>query len=169
MTPYLITPPDSLPVSAYDLREHLRLPGEYLEADVMAKQSEAVAVLDAWTGLLGRCIMPQTWAVDVEGEGPHLLPFPDVLLITAVSGDDPAPVSFKRSALGHLVTLNGVLPGQPATIRFQCGMSDQLRPAAQSLIKLMVSRDFDMLSGPDYDANERTIRMAIGALRWRHS
>jgi hypothetical protein len=167
MIPYLITPPAALPVALSDMKLHLLVDGPDRDADIDAKQAEAVAALDAWTGVLGRCIMPQTWAVDVEGPGPHVLPFPDVTTITATSGGDPIGSSFKRTALGHSVTIADALPGQAVTIQFACGLSAQLLPAAQIIIKLMVKRDFDVLAGPDYDAHTRSIEYRIGALRWR--
>jgi hypothetical protein len=167
MIPYLITPPAALPVTLAEMKLHLLVDGTDRDADIIAKQAESVAMLDAWSGVLGRCIMPQTWAVDVEGPGPHVLPFPDVTTITATSGGDAIGVAFTRTALGHSVTIADALPGQAVTIQFVCGLSVQLLPAAQGVVKLMVKRDFDVLAGADYDAHTRSIQARISALRWR--
>jgi hypothetical protein len=167
MTPYIVTPPASLPVPLLDMKLHLRVAHEDDDADITAKQAGAVAMLDAWSGLLCRCIMPQTWAVDVIGPGPHVLPFPDVTGATAQADGASVTAAMTRSALGPCVTLSEVLEEQAATITFTCGLPAERLPAAQSLIKLMVIRDYDRMTGADYDATTRSIQALITALRWR--
>jgi hypothetical protein len=166
MTPYLLTPPSGLPVSLPDLKAHLRMRHDEDDADLVGKQAGVVAALDGWGGILGRCILPQVWAVDVTGPGPHVLPFPDASEVEAVSGSDALAVEVTRTGLGHCVTLAEAAPGQAVTIRATYGLSAQRLPAAQSLIKLMVQREYDMLSGPDGDAITRTIQALVTALRW---
>lgn len=167
MIPYIITPPASLPVPLPDLKLHLRVSHDDDDSDITAKQAGAVAMLDAWGGLLGRCIMPQTWAIDATGPGPHLLPFPDASDVTATGEDGVLAVEVSRTALGPCVTLSEAERGDPVTIQFVCGLSADRLPAAQSLVKLMVQREFDVMAGADYDAITRSIDALIGALRWR--
>ena len=166
MTPYIVTPPTSLPVSLAAMKLHLRVSHDEDDADIDAMQAGAVAMLDAWGGLLCRCIMPQTWAADVIGPGPHLLPFPDALAVVAEADGVPVAATLARTASGPSVTLSGVLDEQAATLRFTCGLSADRLPAAQSLVKLLVAREYDRASGADYDAATRSIQALITALRW---
>lgn len=166
MIPYIVTAPSSLPVSEPDMKEHLRVDHSDEDAVIAALQAGAVAKLDAFGGLLGRCIMPQTWAIDVTGAGPHLLPFPDATEVAAEAGGEPLATTVSRTPFGVCVTVSDAVSGDTVTIRFLCGLSDERLPAAQTLVKLMVERDFDGLSGADYDAITRQIDSLISALRW---
>ena len=165
--PYLVTPPASLPVTLSEMKAHLRVVHADDDADIAAKQAGAVAMLDAWGGLLGRCIMPQTWAIDVIGPGPHVLPFPDASGVTAEVDGEPAQVDVVRMAIGQVAAVRDVPTDAAVTIRATYGLSLERLGAAQSLIKLMVQREYDMLAGPDYDAITRSIDALIGAIRWR--
>ena len=167
MTPYLVTPPAALPVSFFDMRAHLRVVHSDDDADIDAKQAGVVAILDGHGGLLGRCIMPQTWAVDVTGPGPHVLPFPDASDVTAVSDDGALGVEVSISALGPCVTVADASPSESVTITAEYALPEPRLSAARSLIKLMVQREYDVMAGPDFDAITRSIREHIGALRWR--
>ena len=166
MTPYLFTPPASLPVTLAEMKAHLRVVHADDDADIAAKQEGAVAMLDGWGGLLGRCIMPQTWAIDVTGPGPHLLPFPDALGVTATADGDPADVTVTRDGLGLCASVDAAAD-QAVTITAEYALPEPRVSAAETLIKLMVQREFDVMAGPDYDAITRSIQALIGALRWR--
>ena len=167
MTPYLVTPPAILPVDLADMKAHLRAVHDDDDAMIDSLIAGAVAMLDGWGGVLGRCIMPQTWAVDVTGPGPHLLPFPEASNVTAQGVSGALDVSVKRSFAGPLVTVEDAGADEPLMIEFVSGLSDERLPLAQSLVKLMVQREYDALSGPDGDAITRSIDSMIGALRWR--
>ena len=166
MTPYLVTPPASLPVTLSEMKAHLRVVHADDDADIAAKQAGAVAILDGWGGLLGRCIMPQTWAVDVTGPGPHLLPFPDASDVTAAADGDALGVTVTRQGAGLCVSVIGAENGQAVTITAEYALPETRRSAAETLIKLMVQREFDVMAGPDYDAITRSIQALMGALRW---
>ena len=166
MTPYLVTPPASLPVTLAEMKAHLRVVHADDDADIAAKQAGAVAMLDGWGGILGRCIMPQTWAIDVTGPGPHLLPFPDASDVTATADGDAADVTVTREGLGLCVSVDADAD-QAVTIAAEYALPEPRISAAESLVKLMVQREFDVMAGPDYDAITRSIQALIGALQWR--
>ena len=162
MTPYLVTPPSEAPVDLSALKAHLRVTHDEDDADIAARQDGVVAMLDGHGGVLGRCIMPQVWAVDVTGPGPHLLPFPDASEVTA-NGESVAP---ERTPAGPCVTAD-VDPDEAVTIQATYGLSPERMPTALTLIKLMVAREFDQMAGADFDAATRSIEQHIAALRWR--
>ena len=77
MLPRLITPPAEYPVHVSELREHLRLEpgveGNALQMFIAA----ATAQLDGYSGILGRCLIDQTWRLDFADWSCLRLPFPD--------------------------------------------------------------------------------------------
>ena len=162
MTPYLVAAPEDMPVSLAALKAHLRVAHNDDDAEIGALQAGVVALLDGWGGILGRCIMPQTWAVQVTGPGPHILPFPDAVTVT-VDGEEITP---KRTGAGLSVMLD-VAPSEAAVIEGQYALPEARRPTLETLVKLMVGREFDRMAGPDYDAATRSIEQHIAALRWR--
>lgn len=170
MTPYLITGPSVYPVAIADLKADPRMRIETDETDdaILQVQAGIVSMLDGWGGELNRCIMPQTWAIDVTGPGPHVLPFPDASSITVTSGGEAvASVLTKRTGRGFEVTCEDVLTDEEITIQAVYGLSAEKLPAAEQLITLMVQRHFDVLSGPDYEAATKSIEAHIRVLRWR--
>ena len=169
MTPYLVTPPAALPVELAALKADplLRVIANDEDAAIMQVQAGLVADLDGWKGWLGRCIMPQTWAVDVTGAGPHLLPFPDASDVTAAADGDPLDVTVTREGLGQLVAIPDAGARQLVTITATYGLPETDLPGAKTLITVMVKRHYDAAVGPDYDAYTRTIQAQISRLRWR--
>lgn len=167
MIPYLVTAPTSLPVELGALKLHLRVAHDDDDADITAKQAGAVAALDAWGGMLGRCIMPQTWAIDVIGPGPHLLPFPDAENVSAESDSVEIDTEITRTGLGLCVSVPVALLGQAITITAVYALPEPRLAAAQTLVKLMVQREYDIMAGADYDAMTRSIDALIGAMRVR--
>jgi hypothetical protein len=169
MNPYLIAPPAAPPVPMVDLRAHLRIDGEHDDALIASLQDAAVAHLDGWRGVLGRCIVAQTWGAVVEGPGPHLLPMPDVIEVVATAGDDPVPVETEMTVRGLDVTLPD-FAGR-AVISFTCEMPAQQRPAVDAAIKLLVGHWYQHreAAGPSMHELPMAVGALIGALRWRHS
>ena len=166
MIPYLLTPPASLPVTLDAMKAHLRVVHDNDDADIAAKQAGAVALLDGWGGILGRCIMPQVWAVDVIGPGPHILPFPDATGVAAVSGVDPVAVEVTRTGRGPCVVAESARADQALTITATYALPEPRLATAQTLVKLMVQREFDIMAGADYEAITQSIQAHIAALRW---
>lgn len=167
MTPYSVIAPVELPVTPSEVKAHLRVVHSDDDADILAKIDGAVAMLDGWGGALNRCIMPQRWAIDVSGPGPHLLPFPDASNIAAQSNGDALSVTFERAGSGFLVTVAAATYDQAVTITATYGLPFTKLPTAKTLIKLIVQREFDVMAGADYDAITRSIDAQISVLRWR--
>lgn len=80
IAPVQTVAPTELPVSFFDAKTHLRVDHSDEDTLIAALLAAAVSHLDGWSGILGRCLMPQTWRLDLRCfEGSTIcLPFPDV-------------------------------------------------------------------------------------------
>lgn len=58
-----ITPPTALVITLAEAREHLRVSHDDEDLLIQSLIDAAVSWLDGWDGVLGRCIMPQTWRI----------------------------------------------------------------------------------------------------------
>lgn len=78
MKPILITPPAAAPVLLSEVRDTAKgVPED--DALLQGYLKAAVAHLDGYSGILGRCMVTQTWRQDFLCWAPCLrLPFPDV-------------------------------------------------------------------------------------------
>lgn len=62
----LVTPPAALPVSLAEAKQHLRVDHSDDDVKISALISAAVSYLDARSGVLGRCIVTQTWELQLD-------------------------------------------------------------------------------------------------------
>ncbi|MBI1621497.1 head-tail connector protein [Aquamicrobium zhengzhouense] len=86
--PVLVTPPDILPVTVEDVKGYLpdtEMPDPVIEGMIQA----AVDYLDGWTGILGRCLVEQTWRQDFDAFDRELrLPLGNVISVASVTWRD---------------------------------------------------------------------------------
>lgn len=89
--------PATTPVSVIEAKEHLREDDDVIDVQVAAMIASATAALDGYSGLLGRCMITQTWVQKFDCWSRVLrLPFPDVQSAAIVyrdSADAPIAVS----------------------------------------------------------------------------
>lgn len=76
--PVLVTPPAAPLVDLLLMKEHLRVTGTEEDFLIGELVKAAGQYLDGWGGILGRCILPQTWRVSVPAFADMALPFPDL-------------------------------------------------------------------------------------------
>lgn len=138
--PRLITPPAAMPVSLAEARAHVRYEDADQDALLTAQITAAVAHLDGWSGVLGRCLISQVWEWPLDGWpacGVITLPFPDCTNVQATWTDaagvvqaltsDPfdAPVEAIRGTAVRLKTsFTGPALGDglaPLAVRFSAG------------------------------------------------
>ena len=170
MIPYLVTPPVTLPVSLPEMKAHLRVDGDDEDALIESLQMGAVAMLEGWGGVLGRCILPQFWAIDVTGPGPHPLPFPDASEIVAEVSGAPLDVLVKMGGAGVEVSIHDAPADQAVTIKAKYGLPDERRAAAEVLVKLIVGNWFENREAVVVGTIAAELPMAanalIATLRW---
>lgn len=77
ISPALITPPAVALVSLAEAKAHLRVTSADEDTLITGLIGAAMQYLDGWGGVLGRCIMAQTWRVPLTGFTDQYLPFPD--------------------------------------------------------------------------------------------
>lgn len=73
------------PVTLAQAKAHLSIDASDWDAPLQILLDAAVARFDGWSGVLGRCLIDQTWRVRFDGwpvDGVLRLPFPDVSAAT---------------------------------------------------------------------------------------
>ena len=159
MTPTLITPPVAMPVTLAEAKEQCRVVDAESDARIEGMIGAAVAELDGYSGILGRCIMPQTWRVTAAA-GDVVLPFPDVT--GATFGGDALTVT--QCALGPVVTL-----AEDGDVTFTCAMPAHLLATAKVAVLLLVGHWY--ANRETVGANMAEVPMAaamlIDQMRWR--
>jgi uncharacterized phiE125 gp8 family phage protein len=79
--PVLVTPPAEPPVTLDEAKAHLRVDHDDDDDLISGFVAAAVSYLDGHTGVLGRCMVTQTWRQGLSAwppSGQILLPYPDV-------------------------------------------------------------------------------------------
>lgn len=163
MTPVLVTAPATPAVTLADMRAYLRVTGTAEDTLITSLVSAAIGHLDGWKGVLGRCIMPQTWSVTASGAGCVVLPMPDVVTATADYGTGPVSLTLTVCEVGTSVDVTA-----SCTISFVCAMSAQQLPAAQMAIKLLVGHWFsnrEAVGGSEVEL-PLAVSAITGAMRW---
>lgn len=91
--PVLVTPADLMPLTVAEVKAHLRVAHDDDDATIAALIAAATAHLDGWTGILGRCLVEQTWMQEFDRfERCLRLPLGPVGSITSVKYYDEAGV-----------------------------------------------------------------------------
>ena len=90
--PILVTPPSELPVTLDEAKQFVIVEAAEDDAVLESLLEAATAVLDGWNGILGRCIVEQTWRQDFDCFAQNLpLPLlpvkPDGVSVTYLDGD----------------------------------------------------------------------------------
>ncbi|MBE3637469.1 head-tail connector protein [Mangrovicoccus algicola] len=168
MIPVLVTPPVLRPVSVAEARIHCRLDPNDASEDVLIDGYLLAAIghLDGWSGLLGRCIMEQTWRVAAPGPGWHVLPMPDVIRAVASYGDGTTEeLAVTATAAGPAVSLPAA-----ASVAFTCRMSEAGMDRVRVIVLHMIAAWYRFPEGLGVEAVQEvplSARELMAALRWR--
>jgi len=154
MVPVRVVAPASPVVTLSELQLHLRVDGSDDAALIVAYERAAVAHLDGWRGILGRCILPQQWSVIYEQAGTYRLPFPDVSQVVVSVGTAVLAQDF----LGSVVTIS-----EPATVTMTAAMPEDALDAVRMAIKLLVGHWYEHREAVS-EASLSTVPAAFDAL-----
>lgn len=183
LAPVLVTPPDDLPLSVAEARQHCRIDGTDDDALVAALIQAATDHLDGWNGILGRCLMTQTWRQDFPGFGCRmrlpLAPVQSVSQVTYYDADNAQQTlassvyALLTDAVGSYVTL---APNQdwPTTYRRPDAVSvtyvagyggaTDVPQAIKQAMLLMISHWYENREAATVGVIASSLPMAVDAL-----
>lgn len=174
--PVLVTAPadPSGLVTTAALRRAVGLEATETHDDALLEElrAQAVARLDGWSGILGRCLLSQSWRQEFSGWGALRLALPDVSSATAVGIDgEGVEVPALSSVLKHDTRGSYVVAEGPSVesvqVTFTCALPAHLLPSAREAIELRVAmRYLDREGLQDVSGYLRAENAAIGRLRW---
>lgn len=120
-------------VSLTDIKAHLRVDHDDEDTSIEAMEAAAVAHLDGYRGILGRCIRRQKWRQDFTCGGTHRLALPDVLAVAVTAGGEPVEHELVRDGIGWAVLASG-----PVSVEMECALPEDALPAVQHAVRLLV-------------------------------
>lgn len=98
--PVLVTPPAELPVTLAEAKVQLRVFHDEEDDKILRHVRTAVGHLDGYRGVLGRCLVEQTWSQAFDAWDAYLtLPFPDARDIVVTYRDDAGDTQTVLSSL----------------------------------------------------------------------
>ena len=162
--PFLVTGPANLPMSLLDMKEHLRVSDDMQDMVILSLLGAAVGHFDGFSGVLGRAIMPQTWAQEWDDGSQNLLiAMPDAsdIVVKADGTTVSTGYTVKRTFAGLSVALDGVT-GETIRVEYTCGMGAAMLETARHAIKLLVECWFDR-----DNSGQVAIDALVSAIRWR--
>jgi uncharacterized phiE125 gp8 family phage protein len=106
ITPALVTPPAAL-LSLGEAALHLRVDASDDANLITGLIAAAVGWMDGWNGVLGRCILPQTWVIRTDALQSMRLPFPDVRSAVVSYLDSGGDAQTVDAADYRVRTING--------------------------------------------------------------
>lgn len=164
MTPVIVTAPTALVVSLPDMKAHLRVTHTAEDDLIAALTAAAVAYLDGWTGVLGRCIGAQEWRVTYDDAGTYTLPMPDVT--TAIAGYEAgsAVLAIKATSAGPEIEIT-----EACDVTFTCEMRPPMAALVAQAVKLLVGHWYTNreAAGPAMAETPMAVDMILSAIRWR--
>lgn len=131
--------PASLPVTLAEAKAHCRVDSDDEDLLISALIDAATSHLDGWSGVLGRCIVSQTWRQDM-GAFPVAeisLPFPDVTAVT-IAYTDTAGASQTLAGANYHLTADGI----SAVVRLAEGASWPDTAARPDAVRVTMTAGF---------------------------
>ena len=120
--PVLVTPPATTPVSLVEAKAHLRV--DFSDDDTLIEGLIKAATdhLDGWTGILGRCLVEQTWAETLDSGSCALGLGPVIEIVSVEAGGetvDPSLYGLRTDAGGRSY-VDCAISG-PVTVTYTAG------------------------------------------------
>jgi uncharacterized phiE125 gp8 family phage protein len=186
LKPVRMVAPAVTPVSLEEAKGHVRVTHNDEDGDIQAYLDAAVAYLDGWGGILGRCMVTQTWRQDMATFPSMIrLPFPDAQSATVAYTDpDGATQAFTDfhlavDALGSALILEDGASWPDVAVRpdavrvtgvYGYGLAADVPDSLKMAIKLLVghwyaNREAVVIGGAPADV-PLAFDALIAASRW---
>lgn len=123
LSPVLVTPPTAEAVTLAEAKLHLRVDSEDEDSFIDAIILAAVDHMDGFTGILGRCLMPQTWSQEFDTAcGDLVLRLGPVQSVSSVT-DAFTGYRLLKDGRGHFLRLNdgAAWPSGPVVVEYVAG------------------------------------------------
>lgn len=138
-SPVLITPPVAEAVTLEEAKLHLRVDHDDEDTLIDAIIDAAVGHMDGFTGILGRCLMAQTWSQEFETAcGDLVLRLGPVASVSSVTGGF-TDYRLLKDGRGHFLRLNdgAAWPSGPVVVEYVAG-GDVVPPALKAALLLHI-------------------------------
>ena len=136
LSPVLVTAPTAQPITLDEAKLHLRVDGDDEDTLIDALIAAAAGHLDGYTGILGRCLMPQTWSQEYEiATGDLVLPLGPVSSVVSVTGGF-TEYRLLKDGRGFFLRLNdgSNWPSEAVTVVFVAGAVDVPAPLNAAML-----------------------------------
>lgn len=181
LAPVRTVAPATDPVTIQQAKAHLRVTSDAENTLIAALVSAAVSHLDGWSGILGRCLITQTWRQDFSGFGCMRLPFPNVASAVVAYTDENGTSQTLAGSNYHIVSAvggtqiiladGGSFPGtasQPDAVRVTFvagyGIADNVPAGLKAAILLHVGHLFESRAAVEVGASPAILPLAYDAL-----
>ncbi len=148
----LVAPPAETPITLDDAKAQCRILDNYENALIQSYLDAAVSWLDGYSGVLGRCMVTQTWRADITRLGETIaLPFPDIQITSADFSDATggALVYEMHESLAYPALMPRGGFGRSASVIFTAGygpaaaVPEALKQAVRLLVQYYEHRNAD--------------------------
>ena len=163
------TAPVAAPITLSEAKAQIRV--DHNEEDVLIQHyiAAATSLLDGPAGLLGRCLVTQSWQMSIEAvTGPILLPFPDSTIDDAVYTDAAGGTLVYDLALQdqRLLLRPSSGHGRPVAITFTAGFGSaaDVPAAIRQAMLLLIAHWYDNREAVTMGAAGYSMPMAVDAL-----
>lgn len=171
LAPVRTAPPANAPVTLAEVKLEMHIQHDEDNDILNALIAAAVSYLDGWSGILGRCMVTQTWRQDYDSIEPvALIPLGPVAEIVSVTDGeaavDPSKYILKRDAGGRdfVVFASGASPSGEASITYKAG-KDEADDTDRLAIIMFVKMNYLPLKPEDLAQYRRTFNVLAGVNR----
>lgn len=172
--------PSVTPVSLTEIKAHCRVDGSDDDTTLQIYLDAAVAHLDGAEGILGRCLVTQTWDYNLDAfDGDIVVPLPDLQSVTSVTYVDSAGATQTVSAADYTVAGQRIVPDtswpvagdvpNAVTVRFVAGygLAAAVPAAIKAAILLYVGDLYANREGSGEFGNMAARALLMPYKKWR--